>query len=276
MVEAAQMTEKLQNVNPTNEPKCETVEVKPPVGQLPPQPYALQSSSRSSRTGLIIGAVLGVLALMGTAIGGLIYLQISKTDEVALANSNNSAINKTLVSSNINSSNVNTSEVFVNGISNSESPSNANGKLGLTPSPTQAANTNKSTPKPTKEPEVTPTPKSTATPPPAPTPIETPEPDPTRRTPKVVSGGVMNGKATNLVKPPYPPAARAVRASGVVQVQVLIDENGNVISASAMSGHALLRASAESAARASKFSPTMLSGQRVKVMGVIVYNFTAQ
>jgi periplasmic protein TonB len=70
-----------------------------------------------------------------------------------------------------------------------------------------------------------------------------------------------------LVKPPYPPAAKAVRASGAVNVQVTIDENGNVISASAVSGHALLRGAAESAARASKFSPTMLSGQKVKVTG---------
>jgi protein TonB len=56
-------------------------------------------------------------------------------------------------------------------------------------------------------------------------------------------------------------------------VQVTIDESGNVISASAVSGHPLLRASAVDAARASKFSPTMLSGQAVKVTGVIVYNF---
>ena len=91
---------------------------------------------------------------------------------------------------------------------------------------------------------------------------------------KIVSGGVVNGKAVNLVKPPYPPAAKAVRASGQVQVQVTIDENGNVVSAKAVSGHALLRGAAESAARSSKFSPTMLSGQKVKVTGVIVYNFT--
>jgi protein TonB len=91
--------------------------------------------------------------------------------------------------------------------------------------------------------------------------------------PKVVSGGVVNGKATSLVKPPYPPAARAVNASGAVNVQVTIDENGNVISASAVSGHPLLRAAAVQAARSSKFSPTKLSGQPVKVTGVIVYNF---
>jgi TonB family protein len=61
--------------------------------------------------------------------------------------------------------------------------------------------------------------------------------------------------------------------TGQVTVQVLIDENGNVISASAASGHPLLRAAAVNAARASKFSPTKLSGQPVKVNGVIIYNF---
>lgn len=104
-----------------------------------------------------------------------------------------------------------------------------------------------------------------AAPPPAP-----PKPKPV---PKQISGGVLNGKATSLPKPPYPPAARAVRASGAVSVQVLIDESGNVVSASAVSGHPLLRAAAVQAARGARFSPTMLSGQAVKVSGVITYNF---
>lgn len=94
-------------------------------------------------------------------------------------------------------------------------------------------------------------------------------------TPKIISGGVINGKAKNLPIPPYPPAARAVRASGAVNMQVTIDESGNVISAKAVSGHPLLRAAAEQAARNAKFAPTMLSGQAVKTMGVIVYNFSA-
>lgn len=102
----------------------------------------------------------------------------------------------------------------------------------------------------------------------APPPKATPKP-----VPKTVSGGVLNGKATSLPKPPYPPAARAVRASGAVSVQVLISESGSVISASAVSGHPLLRAAAESAARGARFSPTLLSGQPVKVSGVITYNF---
>lgn len=88
-----------------------------------------------------------------------------------------------------------------------------------------------------------------------------------------ISGGVLNGRAIRLVQPPYPPIARSAHVSGQVTVQVLIDENGNVISASAASGHPLLRAAAVNAARASKFSPTKLSGQPVKVNGVIIYNF---
>lgn len=103
------------------------------------------------------------------------------------------------------------------------------------------------------------------------------EPPPPKATPKpvpkTVSGGVLNGKATSLPKPAYPPAARAVRAGGSVSVQVLISENGSVISASAVGGHPLLRAAAESAARRARFSPTLLSGQPVKVSGVITYNF---
>lgn len=100
-----------------------------------------------------------------------------------------------------------------------------------------------------------------------------PPPEVKKAPPKTVSGGVLNGKATSLPKPAYPPAARAVRAGGSVSVQVLISESGSVISASAVSGHPLLRAAAASAARGARFSPTLLSGQAVKVSGVITYNF---
>jgi periplasmic protein TonB len=102
-------------------------------------------------------------------------------------------------------------------------------------------------------------------PPPAPTPPRAP-----------ISGGVLNGKAISLPKPAYPPIARQAHASGTVVVQVTIDENGNVISARAISGHPLLQAVSVGAARGARFSPTKLSGQPVKVTGVITYNFVAQ
>lgn len=90
---------------------------------------------------------------------------------------------------------------------------------------------------------------------------------------KRISGGVLNGKAATLPKPPYPPAARAVRASGAVSIQVLIDESGEVFSAQAVSGHPLLRAASAIAACGAKFSPTSLEGNPVKVSGIITYNF---
>jgi protein TonB len=106
---------------------------------------------------------------------------------------------------------------------------------------------------------------------------EPPPPPPKPSIPKApISGGVLNGKATYLPKPVYPPIAKAAHASGIVNVQVIIDENGNVISASAVSGHPLLQPSAVAAARQAKFSQTKLSGQPVKVTGVLVYNFVAQ
>lgn len=92
--------------------------------------------------------------------------------------------------------------------------------------------------------------------------------------PKKISGGVLNGKATKLVLPEYPAAARAVKASGAVNVQVTIDEQGNIVSASAVSGHPLLRQASEQAARSAQFAPTMLNGVPVQVTGVLVYNFT--
>ncbi len=109
--------------------------------------------------------------------------------------------------------------------------------------------------------------------PPKPPPPPPPPPAAKPVVPKKISGGVLNGKATSLPKPPYPAAARAVRASGAVNVQVTISESGSVVSASAVSGHPLLRQAAEQAARQARFAPTTLSGQAVSVTGVIVYNF---
>jgi TonB family protein len=115
----------------------------------------------------------------------------------------------------------------------------------------------------------------TTPPPPPPPPAPKKEEPPPPKVAKKISGGVLNGKATSLPKPPYPAAARAVRASGAVNVQVTISESGSVVSASAVSGHPLLKQAAVAAARQARFAPTTLSGQAVSVSGIIVYNFIA-
>ena len=100
-----------------------------------------------------------------------------------------------------------------------------------------------------------------------------PSPTPLPGASAAVSGGVLNGKAISKPQPAYPPAAKAARASGTVTVQILVDEQGRVVSANAVGGHPLLRQSAVAAARQARFTPTLLSGQPVKVAGVVTYNF---
>ncbi len=106
--------------------------------------------------------------------------------------------------------------------------------------------------------------------------IKKPTPEPAKTTPPILKSNVVNGKATSLPKPQYPAAAQTMRVEGDVNVQVLIDEAGSVVSAKAVSGHPLLRSVSEIAARSAKFSPTVLNGQKVKVSGIIVYKFTRQ
>ncbi len=90
---------------------------------------------------------------------------------------------------------------------------------------------------------------------------------------KPVSGGVLNGTAMSLPAPTYPDAARRLRVSGVVIVEVVVDETGKVISAQATGGPSALRDVAVQAAMKARFSPTKLSGQPVKVAGSINYKF---
>lgn len=89
-----------------------------------------------------------------------------------------------------------------------------------------------------------------------------------------VSGGVLPGNAIRRVRPVYPARARGARASGQVHVEVVIDESGNVISASVVRGHWLLRQAALEAARQWKFRPTLLNGAPIEVTGVLIFNFT--
>ncbi|MFN2512674.1 MAG: TonB family protein [Pyrinomonadaceae bacterium] len=90
---------------------------------------------------------------------------------------------------------------------------------------------------------------------------------------KSVSGGVLNGMALTLPSPVYPDTAKRMRIAGTVIVNVVIDEDGKVISAEASGGPVTLREAAVQAARRARFSPTKLSGQPVKVSGVINYKF---
>jgi protein TonB len=103
---------------------------------------------------------------------------------------------------------------------------------------------------------------------------EAPKPDGVEAAKAPLSAGVLNGKALRLPVPAYPPAARNSGAQGKVTVEVLIDEQGKVVEARAVSGHAFLLQAAVQAARQARFTPALLSGQPVKVKGMINYVFT--
>lgn len=175
---------------------------------------------------------------------------IAKRDEPVPANSNQNASASSPIQ---NSSNQNSVQANPSLSPAENAPTPSPTKNSPIPSPTAASNSE--------------TPSSQPTPTPKPSP--TPQPPP--RAP--IPGGVLNGKAISLPKPPYPAIARSARASGMVVVQVTIDESGKVISARAISGHPLLQAAAVQAAYGARFSPTQLSGQPVKVTGTISYNF---
>lgn len=69
-------------------------------------------------------------------------------------------------------------------------------------------------------------------------------------------------RPTSLPKPAFPPAARAVRATGEVVVDLFVDKDGKATSAKAETGHPLLRASAVVVANGSRFETNDINGER--------------
>ncbi|HEY9403171.1 MAG TPA: energy transducer TonB [Pyrinomonadaceae bacterium] len=110
-----------------------------------------------------------------------------------------------------------------------------------------------------------------------PLPPPTPAPTPVKPPDKIrVSSTVISSKIISKPAPPYPIIAKNTRVQGAVTVEILVDEQGRVVAAQATSGHPLLRMAAQQSAYQARFSPTTISGQPVKVSGVITYNFILQ
>ena len=84
-----------------------------------------------------------------------------------------------------------------------------------------------------------------------------------------INGGMLNGKAIYLPVPEAPPGD----ATGVVIVAIMVDEQGGVVDARAVSGPQHLHPAAVAAARLARFSPTLLMGEPVRVSGTLSYNF---
>jgi TonB family protein len=232
---------------------------------------AYQAPPQRSNTALVVLVTfLGTIVVLGGA--GLLFWMLQ---------------NRGAANTNTNANTLNNADTNVNTNLNIDSNFNFNAGSGLNVNSNANANANANVKTPTPTPKPTPSPSPSETPDndngavpnvnasPTATPRSTPSASPTPSPPanRPVNAGSLNGRAVLLPTPVYPPAARAMRASGLVSVQVMLDENGNVISARAINGNPLLRDAAESAARRSRFIPIRQSGQPVKATGFINYNF---
>ncbi|HKP87963.1 MAG TPA: TonB family protein [Blastocatellia bacterium] len=91
--------------------------------------------------------------------------------------------------------------------------------------------------------------------------------------PDELLGPVLHGKATLRAEPEYPEVAKRRGISGAVVVLATVDEQGKVIEALTLCGNEILAAAAIEAARKWRFTPTLLNGQPVKVVGTIEFYF---
>ncbi|HYX30356.1 MAG TPA: TonB family protein [Pyrinomonadaceae bacterium] len=91
-----------------------------------------------------------------------------------------------------------------------------------------------------------------------------------------VTSQVLSSKAVSLPQPPYPIIAKQAHVQGAVNIQILVSEEGKVLSAQVVNGNPMLSTAAKDAAMRARFTPTILNGQPVKIQGVITYNFVLQ
>ncbi|MGQ0541730.1 MAG: energy transducer TonB [Blastocatellia bacterium] len=94
---------------------------------------------------------------------------------------------------------------------------------------------------------------------------------------KCVEAGVVNKKANSIPKPQvatiiHPPHLQ-INQVQTVKVQIVIDEEGDVISARAVSGHPLLRAACIRSAVQAKFPATLINPGPLKVKAFLIYTF---
>jgi hypothetical protein len=83
----------------------------------------------------------------------------------------------------------------------------------------------------------------------------------------------LNFEVVSAEKPWHTREAKSAGASGLVQVEVLIETNGKVIQAKGRTGNKLLHPEAERAALASTFNRPTFGGKPARAIGFLVYRF---
>jgi periplasmic protein TonB len=80
-----------------------------------------------------------------------------------------------------------------------------------------------------------------------------------------VGGDVKPPVPISTPQPNYPPVAKAAHVEGLVVIDAIIDEQGNVVQAKVVEGPPLLVAAALDAVAKWKYQPTYLNGQAVSI-----------
>ena len=80
-------------------------------------------------------------------------------------------------------------------------------------------------------------------------------------------------KAIIQVRPEYPPLARQARIQGEVQIDAILDEQGNVIDMKVVSGHPLLYQAALDALKKWKYEPTYLNDRPIAIEMIVKISF---
>lgn len=80
--------------------------------------------------------------------------------------------------------------------------------------------------------------------------------------------------ATQKTTPVYPPSAKSMRASGLVRVELTVDESGQVSEVKKASGPTILQRAATDAVRKWKFKPFVRDGEPVRANGFVNFNFS--
>jgi len=93
--------------------------------------------------------------------------------------------------------------------------------------------------------------------------------------PVVIGGNVKPPRLLSGPAPVYPALARQSRIGGIVVIEAIIDERGNVVQEKAISGHPLLIPAAMKAVAQRKYEPTVLDGEPTPVDLRVEVNFHA-
>jgi TonB family protein len=81
-------------------------------------------------------------------------------------------------------------------------------------------------------------------------------------------------KAITMPRPDYPEAAKRAGASGTILIKVSLDEEGKVVKAESMcGGNPLLAKAAEAAALQARFTPVLVKGAAIRIVGYVPYVF---